>query len=217
MNLIKFHRMKKMPIHKIFLLALLISMGTTLLSCSDGRTEAQKIESIAIVASEEDIQEKVRQELDTLAQKKEVEASRPLFMGTLEVPVTGKLQIAEAHDSPISFIHADQPPEFRDTPQDLTPDEKRKHFGDQVRKHITTNFVVDTFDSLELNSRQRIYAKFTITETGALKDIQVRAPYPELEQYAMEIIKKLPLFKPAIHEGEPRDVVYMVPIIFQST
>jgi len=208
---------KKMSIHKIFLLALLISMGTTLLSCSDGITEAQKIESVSIVASKEDIQEKVQQELDTLAQKAEEEASVPMIMGVLEVPVTGEIQITKGDHSPLPFIHADQPPEFRDTPKELTTDEKRKHFGDQVRKHITTNFVVATFEDLELSSRQRIYAKFTITETGTLKDIQIRAQHPELEKYAIKIIKKLPLFKPAMHKGEPRDVVYMVPIIFQPT
>ena len=208
---------RKMSFHKIFLLALLISMGTSLLSCSNGTTEAQKIESVAIVASEEDIQEKVRQELDTLAQEIEEEPSAPIILGALEVPIKGKMLIVEAGDSPLLLAHADHPPEFQDTPQELTINEKKKFFEDQIQKHITSNFVVETFHNLELSGKQRIYARFTITETGTLKDIQIRAAHLEMEKHTAEIIEKLPLFKPAMHKGNPRDVVYMVPIIFQPT
>jgi len=208
---------RKMSFHKIFLLALLISMGTSLLSCSNGTTEAQKIESVAIVASEEDIQEKVKQELDTLVQKIEEEHSVPTILGALELPIKGKMRIVEAGDSPLPLAHADYPPEFQDTPQELTINEKKKFFEDQIQKHITSNFVVETFHNLGLSGRQRIYAKFTITETGALKDIQIRAAHLEMEKHTAEIIEKLPLFKPAMHKGNPRDVVYMVPIIFQPT
>ena len=205
---------KRMSFHKIFLLALLISMGTSLLSCSNGNTEAQKIESVAIVASEEDIQEKVQQELDTLAQEMDEEPF--ILKGLLQQPHDDS-EIILTHDSPLPFIHVDHPPEFKDTPQELNINEKREFFEDQIRQHITTSFVVDTFDSLELSGKQRIYARFTITETGTLKDVQIRAPFPELEKHAVEIIEKLPIFKPAMHEGKPRDVVYMVPIIFQPT
>ena len=205
----------KMSFHKIFLLALLISMGTSLLSRSNETTEAQKIESVAIVASEEDIQEKVQEELDTLTQ--EMEEEPLMLMGIVLPPVKGDMRIFETGDSSLPFIHADQPPEFQDMPQGLTLEEKRGYFEARVRKHIKTYFVIDTFDSLALSERVRMYAKFTITETGNLKDIQIRAPHPELEKHATEIIQKLPVFQPAMHEGAPRDVVYMVPIIFQPS
>lgn len=208
---------KKMSFHKIFLLALLISMGTSLLSCANETTEAQKIESVAIVASEEDIQEKVQQELDTLVQEIEEEPSTPMILGALDIPIKGKMRIVEAGDSSLPFAHVDHPPEFQDTPQELTIEEKRSFFGDHIQKHIKTNFLLETFVNLELSGRQRIYAKFTITETGTLKDVQIRAIHPDIEKYTAEIIKKLPVFKPAMHDGKPRDVVYMVPIIFQPT
>ncbi|MEM7086391.1 MAG: energy transducer TonB [Bacteroidota bacterium] len=206
---------KKMSFHKIFLLALLISMGTSLLSCSNGTTASQKIESVSIVASEEDIQEKVQQELDTLAL--EMEQELPTIMGALEPPIKGKMQITETSDGSLPFAHVDQPPEFQDTPQELTIGEKNEFFKNRVREHIVTNFEVDAFDHLELTNKQRIYARFTITETGTLKNIQIRTSHPEMEQYAIKIIERLPVFKPAMHQGKPIDVVYMVPIIFQPT
>lgn len=208
---------KKMSFHKIFLLALLISMGASLLSCNNGTTESQKIESVSIVASEEDIQEKVQQEFDTLALEIEEGRSEPIIKGAIEVPVMGDLQIVDPDGSPLTFTHVDQPPEFRDMPQGLSISEKRGYFQDRVKKHIQNNFVVDKFDHLELQTRIRIAAKFTVTEIGTLKDIQIRAPHPELEKYTAKIIEKLPVFTPATHEGEPTDVVYTVPIIFQPT
>lgn len=208
---------KKMSFHKIFLLALLISMGTSLLSCSNGTTETQKIESVAIVASEEDIQEKVQQEFDTIVQEMEEEPAMPTIVGALEVPVQGIMEIDDNGDNPLQFVHVDQPPEFQDMPKGLSISEKRGYFQNRVRKHIMSNFVIEKFDHLELQTRLRIYAKFTVTEIGTLKDIQIRAPYPELEKHTAKIIEKLPVFAPARQDGEPRDVVYMVPIIFQPT
>ncbi|MBL4663400.1 MAG: energy transducer TonB [Flavobacteriaceae bacterium] len=202
----------KMSFHRTFLLALLISMGASLLSCSNGMTETQKIERVVIVASEEDIQKKFKEDFDILIQNS-AEEELPIIMGALEVPATGNWQINKT--LPIPFTIVDLPPQFQDTPKKLPLKEKRRFFKEAIRKHITTNFVLETFTELELSGRQRIFAKFTITETGELKDIQVRAQHPKVEKHTIEIIEKLPLFKPAVHKGEPIAVVYMVPILFQ--
>ncbi|WP_296142685.1 hypothetical protein [uncultured Flavobacterium sp.] len=58
----------ELSFHKIFLLALLLTMGTTLFSCSGNNGEKQKIESVKIVADKDTISEKI----DTVCEKKQI-------------------------------------------------------------------------------------------------------------------------------------------------
>jgi len=58
----------ELSFHKIFLLALLLTMGTTLFSCSGNNGEKQKIESVEIVANKDIISAKH----DTVCEEKQI-------------------------------------------------------------------------------------------------------------------------------------------------
>lgn len=111
------------------------------------------------------------------------------------------------------MITVQSPPEFKNTPQNFTVEEKRNYFSKEISKIVSENF--NTSISSGLNGRQKVYTKFKIDKNGFITDIRVRAINIKLEEEAIRALKILPQFIPAKQANKPIDIVYTLPIIFQ--
>jgi len=103
-----------------------------------------------------------------------------------------------------------------ETCKSLTSEEERKKCTAKViSKFVAENFKMDTATKLGLSGRQRISALFTFGSDGTIKDINVRAPHPDLEEETTRVINMLPKFIPGEQKGKKIDVLYSLPITFQ--
>ena len=62
----------------------------------------------------------------------------------------------------------------------------------------------------------RVTVSFTITKEGKVTDVKVRKPvHPLLDEAAINIIKKMPQWEPAMFKNEPVNTLYTIPINFK--
>ncbi|MEF3077979.1 energy transducer TonB [Winogradskyella poriferorum] len=249
--------------HRLFLLALLISMGMTLFSCEDENGQKKKIESVEVVETKAKVKDSIIDEpqkelikkddsiaiqspkkiqtapepdflglvivetgevaidsissngLDSLNVKKPKECALPTKNDSIIEPIImGKMELdTDTDNSIIGFVSIEQPPEFLDTPKQLTIKEKKTYFSDRIQEIVKENFKAPQ-SFLDLHGKQRIFTQFTINETGEVENIKVRAPHPLFEAEAKRVINLLPKFKPGKQRGKAISVVYNLPIIF---
>ncbi|MGC1472070.1 MAG: energy transducer TonB [Psychroserpens sp.] len=221
--------------HKLFLLALLIAMGTSLLSCQDEKGNTKKVESIEIVEKsvdslDIDFQTQIDSNISvtTAIIKDNLTIDKPVI--TKETALTmgdfiiteGELEIVgiphcpsperELTD-PYNYAKVDVPPMFNDSPKNLGTIEKRDYFKKTIGKFVLEHFEI-TQGHITLEGRQRINAQFIIDKNGNVKDIKVRAPHKWFEKETKRVISLLPQFTPAKNKGQSAEVVYNLPIIF---
>jgi protein TonB len=61
-----------------------------------------------------------------------------------------------------------------------------------------------------------VYLRFVVTKTGKVGEVQVlKSVDPILDQEAIRVVKKLPDFKPAFHNGRPVNCWFSLPIVFE--
>ena len=245
---------QKLSFHKLFLLALLLAMGTSLFSCSDDKGNTKKIERVEIVEKAIDsIQIEVKKHHDsattntskektdraTIKKPKikdqiittigDVAIIKGEMIETIEQPIVhldsinepqydiieGEMDIQD--DIVIGLFTVENPPEFKDTPKNLSVKEKRDYFQEKISELVSENFMgLEPQDCIVgIHGKQRIYVQFTIDDNGNTKDIKVRAPNPSLEKEAKRVIKLLPKLTPAVQRGKPVEMVYTLPIIFK--
>lgn len=97
-----------------------------------------------------------------------------------------------------------------------TKAEKKACFSKKISKHINKKFNAGLASDLGLTAgKKRIFVMFKIDKTGAITDIQARAPHPRLQQEAARVVKTLPKMIPGKQRGRPVSVRYSLPIAFQ--
>jgi hypothetical protein len=241
---------KPQNFHRIFLLALLITMGISILNCTNVNGNQQKIDSIEIQNDKNNaiidvtLGLPILNEIDSIPAKTcnnnlgEAIKIESTIEGELDFTTVGDIVIVENPPieidsvevnnptwcpSPESefdeeiimgFISVETPPQFKGTPPNLSIQEKREYFSNQITKIISENF--NTSVCLDLKGRQKIYTQFKIDNTGNIIDIKIRAPHPKLEEEAKRVIQLLPQFIPATQRDKPISVVYSLPIVFQT-
>lgn len=192
--------------HRAFLLALLITMGTTLMSCKDNLGNQQKIDEVTVV--------------DSLNQGDDL-IEGEIMMGMLPPPeppveVMGDMIMLEGmveNNNEVPFAIVEDIPRFPNTPIDLTKNESKDYFNDQMRIHIETHFNKDIYT--QTKGRQKITTQFAINEKGSITDIKVRASFPEFENETRRVLELLPVFTPGKQHGINSTVIYSLPIIFE--
>ncbi|MDG4716047.1 energy transducer TonB [Winogradskyella marincola] len=245
--------------HRLFLLALLISMGMTLFSCEDENGQKKKIESIEVVETKTKVidtllnnNEKKEIQQDSLIKKdksskteikvpqiegmmitetlgdivvqpsdttdialNDIEVIDPNEINTLEGEISTQCNNSKKdNDIIVGLFIIEQPPEFLDTPKQLTAEEKKTYFSDRIQEIVKENFNQNIGDSTGLKGKQRIFTQFTINETGEVENIKVRAPHPLFEAEAKRVINLLPKFKPGNQRGKAISMVHNLPITF---
>lgn len=240
--------------HKLFLLALILTMGTTLLSCSNTNGKTQKIETVEVI---DPVSEKIipfEELYDTLTTQKcnmaslkkpipidsirvieidefddeTVTVEGAMIMGKIEIPpvleITG-IMITDVPEVEIEIIGdvevlvldlytVQSPPQFKNTPLNLTLNEEREYFKEQINNFISENIDIGQ-GSFAINGDQKIVASFTINSSGIVKDIRVRTEYSHLENITKSVLEKLPKLIPAKYEDKSVDMIYSFPIIIQ--
>ncbi len=213
--------------HKIFLLALLLAMGTTIFSCADEKGNTKKIESIELIDTKTDTIEKMGEidkdiehildeTLEKTSKKDSTEITAPPFCPIPNVTgeiieVEGMLEVEE--NTILGFVQVENPPEFKNTPKSLSVVEKRDYFNKKIGEFVNEIFKIPQGD-LGLSGKQRIHVQFTIDEQGTTKDIKVRSPHPYFDKEATRVMKLLPQFIPAKQRDKNVASVYSLPIIF---
>lgn len=213
--------------HKIFLLALLLAMGTTIFSCADEKGNTKKIESIELVDTKTDTIEKMGEidkdikhildeTLEKTSKKDSTKITAPPFCPIPNVTgeiieVEGMLEVEE--NIILGFIQVENPPEFKNTPKSLSVVEKRDYFNKKIGEFMNENFKIPQ-GHLGLSGKQKIYIQFTIDEQGTTKDIKVRSPHPYFDKEATRVMKLLPQFIAAKQRDKNVASVYSLPIIF---
>ncbi len=224
--------------HRAFLLALLLVMGTTMLSCKDDLGNHQKIDEVTVVdslnitedvgitggfgASPKDPKTCNVRHAKSISYEKFI--SDDVTMGMIEPPppppshlvgevVAIKGIVDNDNSNTVSYYFPDEKPKFPDTPKNLNEREANSYFNERMTSHFKEHFKTD-IAQLE-NGKYRVVIGFTITKTGTIKDIKVRAPQDIYEEEAKRVLKLLPVIIPAKHGGKPVNTMYALPIIFQ--
>lgn len=90
----------------------------------------------------------------------------------------------------------------------------RECFQKRMQEHIRSNFRYP-----EPAQRQGIQGtvliKFTIDETGTIKNIATDSPHPLLTAEALRIVSLLPKFQPATENGNAIRIPYSIPVGFK--
>ena len=211
-------------------------MGTTLFNCSDQNGNTKKIETVEVIDSTTN-NSKPLLKTSTIAEVKSdsskcktvpkkqdsvnvIEIQTPIVTGEI-IDVLGAIAIEPPEteyvpndEEIIGFIVVNQPPEFKDTPKNLTNAEKRAYMSNKINEIVTANFNTGIGKTLELEGKQRVRVQFTIDKNGTVSNIKTRATHPQLEEEAKRVINLLPQFIPGQQRGINVGVSYSLPIVF---
>tara|TARA_R110002072_G_scaffold7503_2_gene40993 strand:+ start:787764 stop:789200 length:1437 start_codon:yes stop_codon:yes gene_type:complete len=94
-------------------------------------------------------------------------------------------------------------------------EEVKKCTSKLIQTFVGENFNTKLANEVNLSGRQRISVQFKIDRTGSVIDVKARAAHPSLEAEAIRVVYTLPKMTPGEENGEPVNVIYALPIIFQ--
>ena len=212
-----------------FIIALLITMGTTLMNCTNRQGQTQKIDSIDVVDTKTDTIVDILGGIDRYTETDSIipvdtlktqPTHCPPIATTVKsvqtqgevIEIVGIIAPGPDKDGPLSVYEVDQLPQFPNTPKGLTTTEQKDVFNAKLRAHIMEHIAVPQQD-LGLSGKQRIYVKFNISKTGNVEKLQIRAPHKILEDITRNAIGKLPTFSPGQNFGEKVPVSFTLPIL----
>ena len=221
---------QQLSFQKLFVLALLFVMGTTLFSCQYTDGKKQKIENVIIIDSLEIIEEGVGLIYPSKTQKDSIieiiTTGETIIMGGIPAPplpplvIDGNIDITEAgkveaeEDILMGFVVIEETPRFKEA-KNFSKKEAKKHFTKGITKFVQKHFNKELQSNLGLRKgKHKMYAQFTIDEKGNSINVRVRAPHKTLEKEALRLIEKLPQFIPGKQAGKIVKTKYTLPITF---
>lgn len=118
--------------------------------------------------------------------------------------------------APIEFKVIDKAPVFPGCESSATLEELKDCFTLSIQKHVNRNFDMKMAGKLELKEGvNKIYTRFVIDENGAITDMNIRAPHPDLVREVERILLLLPKLTPGEKDGKPVSIKYVLPISFK--
>ncbi len=93
--------------------------------------------------------------------------------------------------------------------------DRKKCMEAKVMEYVQKNFNTELANELGLEGRQRINVQFKIDRTGKVVNVRARAPHPQLEKEAVQLVSRMPQMIPGKQRGKPVGVIYALPILFQ--
>ncbi|MFL1010761.1 energy transducer TonB [Flavisericum labens] len=152
---------------------------------------------------------KIEKELNVVTAEQNTSPDKPIDPGKVNV-----VDKPEEENIPVAFIQ--NVPIYPGCEKSKSNDERRKCMSDKITKLIQRKFEGGNIASdYGLTGKQKIFVRFTVDKTGHVKDIQTKAPIPELREEAKRVIKLIPEMTPGRQNNKNVGVVYDVPIIFQ--
>ncbi len=85
----------------------------------------------------------------------------------------------------------------------------------KISRFIVSKFNTNIASENGFFGKNRIFVIFKISRLGEVYKVRARAPHPALEKEAIRVVKLLPRMEPAYQDGEPVEVPYSLPILFQ--
>ncbi|MCR8669512.1 energy transducer TonB [Aestuariibaculum sp. M13] len=126
-----------------------------------------------------------------------------------------KLVDAPTVEPAVSFIRVEQVPIYPGCEKEKDNAGRKKCMSDKITKLIQRKFNTGLGGEYGLSGKQVIRTRFTIDKKGEVKDLQIRAPHPELKNEAERVIDFIPVMTPGKQRDKNVDVIYDLPIIFE--
>lgn len=195
---------KKMSYKRFFSLALLIVMGSSIISCTGQNGKVRKIDSIEIIDS-------TYRKIDTSYAKKkatnnEVSIEDVMLEGEM---ITGDIIYQkDFYKTPMPFNIVDIHPQFINTPKHLTSEEKKKLFNKKISAVFNEKL------KQIAKHHKRVNIMFEIDSLGYTQNIKTRPR--AYEKDINRILNSLPQFIPAKHKGTNVSVSFALPILFKE-
>lgn len=98
--------------------------------------------------------------------------------------------------------------------EDLTIEETRKCFNDKVSAFIKREFNLNVSQDLNLPESKQVEAFFIINESGNITGLKVRDSEVTVQAEILRVLRKVPVMKPAIQNGESTSVLCSLVITY---
>lgn len=117
-------------------------------------------------------------------------------------------------DDLVPFSIADIPPLAPECKPKWDVEKQRQCTSSYISKHVMRKFNTNLASQLNISGKVRIEIEFTIDKTGQPVNIDANGKHEELNQHAIAIIAKLPIFTPGRSNNNAVNVSYTMPLIF---
>lgn len=143
-----------------------------------------------------------------IKRKKDVDAKKLSLKKKKKTTPSKINKVEEVHNTVHNFYKVDKVPVFVNCNSNSERNQK-KCFNIGISKHIQENFVYPE-EAVENGIVGKVAIKFIINENGEVVNVNATDENKEdiLTSYTVELISKLPKFKPAKKEGKPVAVYY---------
>ncbi|MCH2034069.1 MAG: hypothetical protein MK202_11225 [Tenacibaculum sp.] len=221
---------RELSFQKMFVLLILVVMGTSLLSCkTEGKT--QKIEKVIMRDSMETSEKTIDSlfsiiQKDSTIKKNEKVIKIPkndsiiTVLGALPPPpkttgivveVTGE-PVLEEYDAPHYFSLIDKVPRFKGVVKRVN-ESWSENFERKMKEFVVKKLHAESYQNLGLSSgKRKIFTQIVIDNLGNIEEVRVRAPHPKLREEIRSILMNLPQFIPGENENRRVKVKYNLPI-----
>ena len=196
----------------VFILALFISMGTTLFSCKDHDDKLHPVDKIVLV--EDSLSNSNDSVLSTSVNKKEDHSTK-----IIHKPAPALLGVVEVQPKEKEFLMGDVIPETVDAHPDkvysLYEVEKKPQFpGGEIKFN---HFIIENLSLTEYIEPELILFQFVITTEGKLEDAKIiKGKNNEVNDKIIKMLQNSPLWTPAELNGEKVKVKMTYPIRIKS-
>ncbi|MFY0603946.1 MAG: hypothetical protein JXQ93_08340 [Flavobacteriaceae bacterium] len=217
----------ELSFQKLFFLALLIVMGSSLMSCVYDSGKKQKIEKVVFV--------------DSIYQKS-LKTDASCSVNALEnIPTVGKITNNELLDGMIktvltkdfnssidsiieleeenNMIQGDlimgmviqEAPRFQEA-KDFTREEAKTHFDTKISKFIRSKLTIWQQHLGLKHGQYKVIVTFKIDALGNINTIKIKSPDAVINKEIEKVLKQLPQFIPGTQKGKPISSSYTLPI-----
>lgn len=206
---------QKYSFHKVFIVCLLLTMGTSLLSCKTDTGKIQKIEKVEFVDSIQKVTTTPAIKKDTVIPLKisrQINLPPPPTITGIIIETTGEI-VLETKE-PYTMVQVDVPPKFPNTPKGNKVFLEQE-FDQRIKEFIKNNFTFKSTKNLGLSSNKyKMLARLIINTQGIIEKLQIKAPHKILKIELEKTIAKLPQFEAALKDDKKVSITYVVPVIF---
>ncbi|MDG1398393.1 MAG: energy transducer TonB [Polaribacter sp.] len=220
---------KRLSFQKLFILALFLTMGTTLFSCQYPNGKRQKIENIVfkdaikIIKKDSVLESSVARKLvppppqiigitmcKTNSDKDSIIESITSRDIIEVVDIIGEI-VEEEEDVMMGFIFVESA-RFKES-KNLNKDKLKNDFNKKIQDFIKEKFEGKLIESLGLSKgKYKIQTQFTIDKKGNVTDIKIHASNLKLKEKVYKILQKLPQFIPGKQAGRIVKTKYNLPL-----
>ncbi|MET2986630.1 hypothetical protein [Aureibaculum conchae] len=205
--------LQQVSFSRMFLLALIIAMGATLMSCNSNGKK-QKINQVIVLDSATNPENFGERKTDAITKEETTDSifeikNDSLIKETIQIPPTPPVTNGE-----VAFgIVIETPPRYKESTA-KTNSEIKKEFNEKMVEFINSNLDLKNIRKTVPAGKYKNYASFKIDSLGRVTDIKTRAKYPIIKTEINKLFADLPDFIPGTQRNKPVNVMYTVPITF---